>query len=334
MNDLTYKPGLHRFAWVVTVAMWVMIVAGGMVTSMGAGDSVPDWPLSYDSVLPPMVGGVLYEHGHRMIGWALGLLAITLAGWLWTREPRKWVRTLGYVALAAVCFQGVLGGIRVLVVSNDSVREAVLGSDSATEAAVARTVFAILHTTVGQAILCLAAVIATVTARRWLKTSEPVACRGADKVRRWCIVVAAALFIQVILGAVRRQTEGTIAMHLTWAFVVTAFIIALYVRVLLSAASVRELTRPATWLVLALAVQMMLGFASWGLTNAAIAGTVHMPELGGSVLLASVIRTAHLGVGAAMLAIGVTMVVRSYKYVSAAPAIADERPAVGRTATA
>ena len=91
-----------------------MLIAGALVTSNDAGLSVPDWPLSYGSLLPPMVGGIFYEHGHRMIATLVGTLSIVLAVWLWRVESRRWVRWLGVAALGAVVAQGILGGITVL----------------------------------------------------------------------------------------------------------------------------------------------------------------------------------------------------------------------------
>jgi len=82
------NPGLHRFAVLTSISTFLLIVAGGLVTSTGSGLAVPDWPLSYGQLMPPMVGGIFYEHGHRMIAAAVGLLTAVLAFWLWRRESR------------------------------------------------------------------------------------------------------------------------------------------------------------------------------------------------------------------------------------------------------
>ena len=109
-----YHPWLHRFAVATAGATLLLIVAGALVTSNEAGLAVPDWPLSYGTWMPPMVGGIFYEHGHRMIGASVGLLTIILALWLWRAERRSWLRRLGFIGVAAVVLQGVLGGITVL----------------------------------------------------------------------------------------------------------------------------------------------------------------------------------------------------------------------------
>src|SRR3954463_1862952 len=105
---------VHRFAIFVACCTFFLLVAGALVTSNDAGLSVPDWPLSYGSLTPPMVGGIFYEHGHRVIAATVGLLSIVLAVWLWRVESRAWVRWLGIAAVGAVVAQGILGGLTVL----------------------------------------------------------------------------------------------------------------------------------------------------------------------------------------------------------------------------
>src|SRR5690606_10877834 len=110
---------LHRYARLLVVATLLLLGAGGMVTSTNSGLSVPDWPTTYGHnmftyPLSGMVGGIFYEHGHRLIASAVGMLTIGLVLFLWRVEPRRWVRRLGWLALLAVVVQGVLGGLTVL----------------------------------------------------------------------------------------------------------------------------------------------------------------------------------------------------------------------------
>src|SRR5256885_27642 len=98
---------LNRFAWFTAVATIFLICSGGMVTSKGVGLAVPDWPTSfgYNMFLFPVskwVGGILFEHTHRLIASLVGLLTIVLAVWLWRADQRRWVRLLGVAALGAV----------------------------------------------------------------------------------------------------------------------------------------------------------------------------------------------------------------------------------------
>src|SRR4051812_33467258 len=96
----------------------LLVLAGSLVTSTGSGLSVPDWPRSYGYnmfTFPPSmwVGGIFYEHGHRLIASAVGFLPIILAVWLWRAESRRWMRRLGALALVSVILQGILGGLPV-----------------------------------------------------------------------------------------------------------------------------------------------------------------------------------------------------------------------------
>ncbi len=119
MNSRTvvYDPpsrGLSIFSKIIVCSTLFLIFVGALVNSTGSGLAVPDWPLSYGTFFPPMVGGVFYEHSHRMVAATVGFLTLILAIWLGFREKRKWVKNLGFCALAAVILQGVLGGITVL----------------------------------------------------------------------------------------------------------------------------------------------------------------------------------------------------------------------------
>src|SRR4051812_3304147 len=109
-----FAPWRHRFSLLLVASTLVLIFVGGLVTSTGSGLSVPDWPLSYGMVMPPMVGGVFYEHGHRMVASAIGFLTLVLAIWTARRERRATLRRLAWAALGAVIAQGVLGGLPVM----------------------------------------------------------------------------------------------------------------------------------------------------------------------------------------------------------------------------
>ena len=108
-----YNRALHRFALFTAAATFMLIIAGALVTSNDAGLSVPDWPTSFGSLykMPHMVGGVRFEHTHRMVAEFVGLLTIVLAIWTWRSDRRRWIRILGVAALGTVVAQGILGGI-------------------------------------------------------------------------------------------------------------------------------------------------------------------------------------------------------------------------------
>ncbi|MEI8310727.1 MAG: COX15/CtaA family protein, partial [Verrucomicrobiota bacterium] len=109
--------GLHLWACLTLAATLLLLWSGGIVTSKGVGMSVPDWPTTYgyNMFLFPVskwVGGIFYEHSHRLIASGVGLMTLVLAAWILLADPRRWVKYLGAAAFVAVCLQGLLGGLR------------------------------------------------------------------------------------------------------------------------------------------------------------------------------------------------------------------------------
>src|SRR6202030_1111326 len=104
----TFNRGHHRLACVLAGWTFLLIIAGALVTSNDAGLSVPDWPTSFGSLykIPHMVGGVRFEHSHRMIAEFTGLLTIVIAIWTWRADRRRWMKALGIAALGTVIAQG------------------------------------------------------------------------------------------------------------------------------------------------------------------------------------------------------------------------------------
>src|SRR5258705_12864631 len=107
----------HRFAILLAAATLCLVCIGGLVTSHGAGMAVPDWPTTYGYNLfffpvSKWIGGIFYEHSHRLFASGVGFLTVILAVWLWLKEERRWLRWLGIAALLAVALQGGLGGVR------------------------------------------------------------------------------------------------------------------------------------------------------------------------------------------------------------------------------
>src|SRR5436853_7192099 len=142
---------LHRFAWFTTIATLLLICSGGMVTSKGVGLAVPDWPTTfgYDMFLFPVsrwVGGIFFEHTHRLIASTVGFLTIILAVWIWRADQRRWLRNFGFAALGAVILQGMLGGLRVTLLKDE---------------------IGIFHALLAQAFLGMLIIITLGTSRLW-----------------------------------------------------------------------------------------------------------------------------------------------------------------------
>jgi len=189
--------GLHGFAIAVASATLLLVFAGGLVTSTESGLSVPDWPTTYGQNMftfpvSKWVGGIRYEHVHRLIASGVGLLTVALAVWLARREPRRWVRRLGYFALAAVVAQGVLGGLTVLLLLPTAV--------------------SVAHACLAQTFFCLVVTIAVVTSPRWASSARTLReALAASPLGRSAAVTAGAVFLQLLVGAVMRHTRAGLA---------------------------------------------------------------------------------------------------------------------------
>jgi len=190
-------------------ATFPLLFIGGLVTSKGAGLSVPDWPTTfgYNMFLYPwsrMIGGIFYEHSHRLVASLVGLLTIALAVSFWLEERRPWLRWLGFAALLLVVIQGVLGGLRVVLLEY---------------------VLAIVHAGTAQAFFALTVSLALFTSPDWRRplAEEPLADGG--KVRRLCLMTTLMIYIQIVLGAVLRHTGNRFDAHLLFAFFVAVHVL-------------------------------------------------------------------------------------------------------------
>lgn len=290
---------LNRYISFLVFATFLLIIAGGLVTSTGSGLAVPDWPLSYGKLMPPMVGGVFYEHGHRMVATTVGLLTVVMVFWLWRSEPRRWVRMLGLVALGGIILQGLLGGLTVLLLLPTSVSA--------------------LHATIAQTFFCTVICLALFTSEEWSQPHEksPAAASGHHP-WRLCLATTAVIYTQLILGSVVRHSSSALAIpdfplafgsliphftnahiaiqfaHRAWGAVTFAFVSATLLVTFRRYFEESRLLYPALLLWVLTAGQLMLGgWVIW--TRTAVP-----------------ISTAHVALGALILAISVVLTVRAY----------------------
>lgn len=193
---------LHLFALLVACSTAILIFAGGLVTSTSSGLSVPDWPTTYGwnmftFPVDKWVGGIFYEHTHRLIASTVGFLIVVLAISLWRAEPRAWVRRLGYFALGAVITQGVLGGITVLFFLPDPV--------------------SIAHAGLAQIVFCLTTTIAVVTSPAW--KSRGAGLPDDQVLQRMAALTTGMIYLQILVGATMRHTGAGLAIpDFPWAF--------------------------------------------------------------------------------------------------------------------
>jgi heme a synthase len=294
---------LHRYAKFVSASTVLLIVAGGLVTSTGSGLSVPDWPTSYGwsmftFPLKNMVGGILYEHGHRLIATSVGFFTIFLTVWLWRAESRRWVRGLGFAALGAVVLQGVLGGITVLFFLPTAISTA--------------------HAGLAQIFFCLTVAIALVTSPGW-RSAPRTGWVDDPMLRRVATATTALIYTQILIGATMRHSDAGLAIpdfplvfgglvpprwtpqiaihyaHRIGALIVLAAVAATSGHVWYHHRDRKELRRPSALLAALVLVQISLGgLIIWTRKDV-------------------VINTAHVITGALVLGASLVLTLRSYR---------------------
>jgi heme a synthase len=299
---------LHLFALLTAASTAVLIFAGGLVTSTGSGLSVPDWPNSYGWFMftfpvENWVGGIFYEHSHRLIASTVGFLILVLAFWLWRAEPRPWVRKLGFIALAAVITQGALGGITVLWYLPDPI--------------------SIAHASLAQIVFCLTATIALVTSPGWRRAyarpggadlSAGASARAERRLQHVAVATVATIYLQVVVGATMRHTDAGLAIpdfpwmfgrlipdhwdpkiaihfaHRVGALVVSIMILATTGQVLAHHRRRPELLRPSLLLLVLLSLQITLGALTVLSGKQYMLNSLHVVT-GASVLITTLVLT-------------------------------------------
>ncbi len=285
---MTPSRGIHRFAILLLVATFLLLLAGGQVTSTESGDAVPTWPFP---LRLPMVGGVLWELGHRQVAGLVAILTTILAGWLFiTRNrpgayPSGTVR-LGIFALVLVLAQAGLGGVRVLVGAADQ------HAGTAQESLAVRAI-GITHACVAQLFLLTVVTLAVLTSQGWLRGQRIT----GSPFRRPAAFAIGATFVQIVLGALLRhaKSDATLILHISGAALVfvLASVVAARVRAGSDSAILQKL---ALALAVCLLLQVALGLASWLIIDRI---TVRTPEFRAEALIPSF----HLLMGGAILAL-------------------------------
>lgn len=204
---------LHKLATLTAIFTILLIVAGATVTSTGAGDSIPDWPLSYGKAIPPLYGNIKYEYTHRIVAFITALLILILTILAWLTNATKAVKILSTITLIAVILQALLGGLRVLIVSNENIRKTVQTIVGEIHNKDLRIIFATIHAILAQLTLSLTFIIATITSKKWNEIVTPVAIpRNLCKLPKiLTIFFLALIFTQILLGAIiRHKSAGLI----------------------------------------------------------------------------------------------------------------------------
>jgi cytochrome c oxidase assembly protein subunit 15 len=293
--ETPYNRGHHRLAVILAGWTFLLIIAGALVTSNDAGLSVPDWPTSFGSLykIPKLVGGVKFEHTHRMIAQVAGLLTIVMAVWTWRTEKRRWLRVLGFAALGTVIAQGVLGGITVLFYLPPAVSSA--------------------HAALAQTFFCIAVAMAVFTGRKWVEEQPRVEFdQRHPSLFTLTLLSIFVLYVQLILGAMFRHHGLSWWPHLANAVIVSFVLAWTSVRALSIYSQIEAVRRPAILMLSLVIAQLCLGFTAF-LTRVAWGRDAVQPEF--PMVISTV---AHVAVGALLLATAVILAIQVWRHVPVA----------------
>jgi heme a synthase len=288
MTITKYNPGVHKFAVFVVIWTILLLIAGALVTSNEAALSVPDWPLSYGTLTPPMVGGVRYEHSHRVIAAGLGVLTVALAILIWVKDERRWLRWFGVIAVAGVVVQAVLGG--------EVVRQLL------------RYWLPVMHACFAQIVFAAVLSIAVFTSRWWISERPQLEDTGAPSIHSLAIANAAVIFCQVVLGAGFRHQDMPIWPHITGAFVVLGMVTWTAVMLRKRFGASPEMSRARILLHSIFGAQFLLGFGAYWSRLTTAEAPQPMPIM-------VTLTVTHTVVGALLFAFSVFIVLICYRMV-------------------
>jgi heme a synthase len=284
----SYHPGVHRFAVFTTCWTVLLLIAGALVTSNEAALSVPDWPRSYGTWLPPMVGGVFYEDSHRKIAAVLAVLTVILAILIWIKEQRRWLRWFAVIAVGGIVAQAILGG---------------------------QVVIQLLHYWLPVAHACFAEImfgailsIAVFTSTWWVSDRPQLEDRGSPSIHSLALLNAVVIFLQVFLGAGFRHRDIPIWPHAAGSLAVLATVVSTAVVLRKRFEHSPELTRMRILLHSVFGLQFLLGIgAYWSRIS-----TADAPQ---PMRVMVILTVTHTVVGALLFSVSILTILLCYRLV-------------------
>jgi len=305
-NPSSTSRGVYRFAVATASATVLLLMAGALVTNNDAGDSVPDWPLAYHRIIPPFVGGIRFEYSHRVIAGIVSIMTLVLAVWITGKDRRPLAKRLGWIAVALVLAQAILGGIRVL--EGDPI------------------VSATAHATLAQIFFITLVGLALYVSPWWqseLPQLEDTRSPRATTLAWWTTIVILA---QILLGAAFRHGALGIVPHIVGAGAVTVFVVWAGRVVKSRFREVPDLRRRVMWLHMFFGIQILLGFAAWWAMTSGIAATQ-------PTFLYVTLTAAHVVGGALTIAASVLLALTCQRLTGRAGAAAVSHPIEGARVT-
>jgi heme a synthase len=283
-----YHPGVHKFALFLVLYAAVLLTAGALVTSEDAALAVPDWPLSYGTLNPPMVGGIAFEHSHRLIAAGLGILIIILAFLLWRFEERPWMKWLGLAALGGVIFQGILGGLTVIKLLHYWLP--------------------VMHACTAEIMFAILVSIAFFTSHWYMQSLPQYPDSGSPSIHSIVALNAVIIFLQVLVGAGFRHNYISLKPHVFGAPIVLAMVIWTAVTLRRRFPEVKEISRARILLHAIVGLQILLGIAAlWTRIS-----TADAPQPMPLMVAATVVHTV---VGAILFAASIVTALLCYRLV-------------------
>ncbi len=285
---------LSSFAFLTVGATFLLLALGGLVSSKGVGMAVPDWPTTFGYnmftfPLSEMIGGIFYEHSHRLMGSLVGLLTIGLTLLIWLREERTWLKWLSVIALIAVILQGILGGLRVVQIS---------------------TAFAVAHGAFAHAFFALIVSIALFLTDFWRRPESDHPIEVNRSFKTLTIVTSVIIYLQLMLGAVYRHTGELLWLHLFFAFVVTIMTFSLTDSVNKTINGIVFIKRISVALVTLLVFQLLTGMGAF-MVKLFSPERLEAPPLVIAVTLIHVLTGATLFAASTVLTLSVLRVTNS-----------------------
>lgn len=245
-----------------------LIVAGALVTSNDAALAVPDWPLNWGRLVPPLEGGIRFEFAHRVLALLSAVATTVLALWMQAREPRHWMRRLAWWTVAAVIAQALLGGAMVKLIDPKGL-------------AIAHAAFAEI---------CFGLLVAIVAGYY-----------GGHGAGHWVARLAIlVLFAQAVLGAAARHLAMGIVPHIAGAVVAAGIAMWASLRTIVRHLDDGRYPRPALALLGFTALQIFSGVAAYAVRAAAVDDPQPMP-------LTVWTTVAHVALGAMILGAAIVL---------------------------
>jgi cytochrome c oxidase assembly protein subunit 15 len=279
---------LHRYSVLVAICALLLVVAGALVTSQEAALSVPDWPLSYGRLVPPLEGNIVYEFAHRASAAAVGLLTLVLAVWITCKDPRAWMKRLGWIALGGVMAQALAGGLTVKLLAAKPV-----------------TIF---HTVFGQLFFVLIAAMPVLLSASFQERKAMVADERRPSLHASAVIACSALWGQTLLGAAVRHGVAGVMPHIAGAVIATAAVMWAGLRILARHMDHDALRRSAMGTLSLVFSQVFLGLGAY-MSRVATAGAPQpMP-------LMVWFTVAHAAAGVLALAASSIMTIEVFRHV-------------------